>query len=326
MTVPEISIIIPVYNAARYLRECVDSILQQSFANFEIILIDDGSTDDSPQICDGYAACDQRVKVVHKPNAGVSAARNDGLDRARAEYITFVDSDDWVEAGYIQTLLNYKQYDIVFFPHRFIYGTGFTSEFKFREESGDATTMWGIVSNLKNNDTHVNFYGYTWNKMFRREIIEKFHVRFVEGLRVSEDEVYTLDYCTHAQSIKVLPTCLYNYRVLSTGLTATKNSSREQELLAKSFLEVINREKNEGINSAMMSSVVLVLYRAFLATTSFIRAHKLLRQMQNLAHTEAVRMTYFERKLQVILTSTSIVGFLYWLTRLPKNHILNRKS
>ena len=76
----------------------------------------------------------------------------------------------------------------------------------------------------------------------------------------------------------------------------------------------------------MMSSVVLVLYRAFLATTSFIRAHKLLRQMQNLAHTEAVRMTYFERKLQVILTSTSIVGFLYWLTRLPKNHILNRKS
>lgn len=138
MTVPEISIIIPVYNAARYLRECVDSILQQSFANFEIILIDDGSTDDSPQICDGYAACDQRVKVVHKPNAGVSAARNDGLDRARAEYITFVDSDDWVEAGYIQTLLNYKQYDIVFFPHRFIYGTGFTSEFKFREESGDA--------------------------------------------------------------------------------------------------------------------------------------------------------------------------------------------
>ena len=91
MNNPAISIIIPVYNAEKYLRRCIDSVLSQSFTDFELILVDDGSTDSSPQICDEYASQDSRVKVIHKANGGVSAARNDGLDIAKGEYVTFIE-------------------------------------------------------------------------------------------------------------------------------------------------------------------------------------------------------------------------------------------
>ena len=91
MNNPAISIIIPVYNADKYLRRCIDSVISQSFTDFELILVDDGSKDKSPQICDEYASQDKRVRVIHKVNGGVSAARNDGLDIAKGEYVTFID-------------------------------------------------------------------------------------------------------------------------------------------------------------------------------------------------------------------------------------------
>ena len=104
MTQPQISIIVPVYNSEKYLGVCIDSILSQSFRDFELILVDDGSKDSSAQICDEYASQDKRVRVIHKVNGGVSAARNDGLDIAKGEYVTFIDSDDWVEREFLSTI------------------------------------------------------------------------------------------------------------------------------------------------------------------------------------------------------------------------------
>ena len=104
MTQPQISIIVPVYNSEKYLGACIDSILSQSFRDIELILVDDGSRDSSPRICDDYAQKDGRVKVIHKANGGVSAARNDGLDIAKGEYVTFIDSDDWVEREFLSTI------------------------------------------------------------------------------------------------------------------------------------------------------------------------------------------------------------------------------
>ena len=108
-----ISIIIPVYNTEKYLRRCIESVLSQSFTDFELILVDDGSKDSSPQICDEYASQDKRVRVIHKVNGGVSAARNDGLDIAKGEYVTFIDSDDWVEREYLQSLYDKRSLDFV---------------------------------------------------------------------------------------------------------------------------------------------------------------------------------------------------------------------
>ena len=95
---PAISVVIPVYNSQKYLRECIDSVLAQSFADFEVVAVDDGSSDESPAILDEYAAKDSRVKVVHKANGGVSAARNDGFDVVSGDYVLFVDSDDYLAA------------------------------------------------------------------------------------------------------------------------------------------------------------------------------------------------------------------------------------
>ena len=94
---PELSVIVPVYNAEKYLHKCVDSILSQTYRDFELLLVDDGSPDQCGRICDAYATQDPRVKVIHKPNGGVSEARNVGLDQAKGNYISFIDPDDWVE-------------------------------------------------------------------------------------------------------------------------------------------------------------------------------------------------------------------------------------
>lgn len=102
---PQISVIVPVYNAERYLHRCVDSILSQTFSNFELLLINDGSKDSSGAICDEYAAKDPRVRVFHKENGGVSSARNLGLDNACGEWIAFVDSDDWISENYLESML-----------------------------------------------------------------------------------------------------------------------------------------------------------------------------------------------------------------------------
>ena len=104
---PQVSIIIPVYNSENTLRRCLNSVLAQTFTDFECLLVDDGSTDDSGRICDEYAEKDKRFRVFHKENGGVSSARNVGLDNASGEWITFVDSDDWIEGSFLDSLLNF---------------------------------------------------------------------------------------------------------------------------------------------------------------------------------------------------------------------------
>ena len=319
MNNPAISIIIPVYNAEKYLRRCIESVLSQSFTDFELILVDDGSKDQSPQICDEYSSQDTRVRVIHKVNGGVSAARNDGLDIAKGEYVTFIDSDDWVEREYLSTLSYYRDYDIVFFSHRLIYEDGYTSEFMFEAKEGNKQNIWEIVASLRKNAVKSNFYGYTWNKKFRRDIIEKYMIRFVEGLKISEDEVYTLDYCTHAESIKVLPICLYNYRVLGTGLTATKNSSEEYKKLADSFLAILEREKDNHIDEVYVSVIAEELYTAAMDQNSPIYAFLRLKQMKNALKDGKIEKVD-SRKIKFIASMPIFVELIWWLScRVKKN-------
>lgn len=113
----KVSIIVPVYKAELYIRKCIDSILSQTFTNFELLLIDDGSPDNCGKICDEYAELDTRVHVFHKENGGVSAARNLGLDHAKGDYVCFIDSDDWIDPDMLETLIGWeqkKQTDLLF--------------------------------------------------------------------------------------------------------------------------------------------------------------------------------------------------------------------
>lgn len=183
-----ISIILPIYNAEQYLRRCLDSILAQSYTDFELLLIDDGSKDSSGAICDAYAVKDSRVRVFHKENGGVSSARNLGLDNALGEYITFCDADDYVTpdwlAAYSEAIAN--NVDLAIQGYYAIDGDN-TVEKNLSPCQGDTIeAKRQLITSLM----FQGMYGYLWVKLFRRAIIEEHVIRFDTQSTFREDEQF----------------------------------------------------------------------------------------------------------------------------------------
>lgn len=256
---PKISIIVPVYNVELYIRKCIESILHQSFSDFELILVDDGSTDDSGRICDEYAEKDSRIKVIHKPNEGVSIARNTGIDNASGNLITFIDSDDWVEDAYLQMIFDEIGYsDILFFGSVWHYEDGCIRSMSFKNSVYEKDIEQGMLALLKNN-ININYLGFTWNKAFRKDIIDRYHIRFVERLSFSEDEVFTLDYCKHVKTLKIIETLLYHYLWKDDGLTQAKKKKADYLLLIDNLERTINALKHEDLHS-YYSERIAILY------------------------------------------------------------------
>lgn len=184
---PQISVIVPVYNAERTLHRCVDSILAQTCRDFELLLINDGSTDGSGKICDEYAAKDARIRVFHKGNGGVSSARNVGLDEARGEWIAFCDSDDWVDAEWLEIFFGKLGYNVGmviqgFFPHgkQWNYKTGLD--------------YYGAVEECILKLSENNILGYLWSKIFKKSIVMQRHLKFDSEIAFREDELFCLKY------------------------------------------------------------------------------------------------------------------------------------
>lgn len=265
MNTPKISIIVPVYNVEKYLRRCLDSIVDQTFTDFELLLVDDGSTDQSGKICDEYNEKDARIKVFHKENGGVSTARNLGLDNAIGEYVSFVDSDDWVEPNYCQTLVdNIGDADIMFFDEIWHYEDGCSpivssGSFCSHERNEIEKKILQMISNEHNH----NYFGYTWNKIFKREIIDSNDIRFVDGLSVSEDEIFTLDYCLNANSMKTLsPSPIYNYMWASMGLTHKRKGCDMMLLLAKCTKQRVSYMQNTELRRFFHKRIVMHCIKA----------------------------------------------------------------
>lgn len=215
MARPQISVIVPVYNSAKWLGRCVDSIMAQTFGDFELLLIDDGSTDGSADFCDSYAARDARISVLHKANGGVSSARNEGIALSRGEYITFVDSDDWLEPDYLQCL------------HNGI-GNADLAICDFQAEGSDEKWQQSIRPGLVQPEDFTDFIMATypachltapWIKLFRRSIIERHGLRFDSRLDTMEDTLFVLDYLRYAGTIACSNRKLYHYRRDGGGLS-----------------------------------------------------------------------------------------------------------
>ncbi len=204
-----VSVIVPVYNAEMALNQCVDSVLCQTFKDFELILIDDGSVDNCPCICDEYAQIDPRVMVIHKENQGVSAARNDGLDVASGTYITFVDSDDYVSSNYLSALVEgvKNDFDFVCAAKTNIYSDRQLSD---KKPAFELDLTQEIGSSYYN-----KLAGYTspWMKLFKREIIMEHNIRFNPAVHYGEDTAFVYEYLSYCKRIKQIPDCVYFYRV-----------------------------------------------------------------------------------------------------------------
>ena len=202
---PLVSVIIPVYKVEKYLAECVDSVLNQTYRNLEIILVDDGSPDACGAMCDAYAAQDDRVRVIHRPNGGLSVARNAGLEVMTGEWVLFVDSDDWVDLDTLETLLNRKdeRADIIEF--------GYSYSFVDREEEqlyfadilcGSRQALGLLVEGQKP-------MGLAWDKLYRASVIK--NLRFIEG-RYYEDAPFVIEALWQCNCFQYLPHACYHYR------------------------------------------------------------------------------------------------------------------
>ena len=229
-----ISIIVPVYKVEQYLPRCIESILAQTYEEFELLLIDDGSPDNCGRICDEYAEIDSRIQVIHQKNQGVSAARNVGVELAKGEWVCFIDSDDYIESNYTSlVLMADDNTDVLFYGCKFINGEDVV-EFKSSEEriiKGEVNIL-AAIHNMTSVKPGWGRFGYPWIKFYKKNILDEYNIRFIENMRREEDTIFSLEYMQHVKQIQLLPNCVYNYIVSSSGLTGLKNSHDEYVLLA----------------------------------------------------------------------------------------------
>ncbi len=206
---PKISIIVPIYKVEQYLTRCLESIIAQTFTDWECILIDDGSPDNCGLICDQYVLKDKRFKVIHQENRGVSAARNAGLDVAQGDWVGFVDSDDWVESNMYQLLYQNAENNNVD-----IVSCNCFLELKKSSIEKKVFTFEDAYDNLYSLIMSQR-QGWLFICLFRREIIDSYNVRFPSDICILEDEIFQIDFFLHSEKSFYIQEYLYHYNLIN---------------------------------------------------------------------------------------------------------------
>ena len=217
MKTPKISIIVPVYKAEKYLHRCVDSILAQTFTDFELLLVDDGSPDESGKICDEYADKDRRVRVFHKENGGVSSARNQGIEHALGEWLYFVDSDDMLFDYTLKELYSKTSNEIDSVIGGYIETDGVNCLYKTECKKD---MLWDYKTALLDFYTPLygKFNGYLWNRLFRHSVINQYRIRFSEQIYYKEDGLFVIVFiCKSQKGTAVTSKIIYQYFINSDG-------------------------------------------------------------------------------------------------------------
>ena len=211
-----ISIIIPVYNADQWLRRCIESCINQTYKDIEIILVDDGSSDTCPQICDEYEKKDKRVVVFHKSNGGVSSSRNMGISKAKGDYIFFVDSDDWLEKNALEIILKYQvkaDYDLVVCNH-IVHYDDLSTKLNILDEKTIIFEEEYAEYLLKT----VSFLRTPWGKLYKANIVKTHNVLFDRNMTLGEDTLFNYSYSKYVKSIRILSNdYLYNYQEITSN-------------------------------------------------------------------------------------------------------------
>lgn len=220
----QISIVVPVYKAENVLKKCIDSILTQTYTDFELILVDDGSPDLSGKICDDYAVADKRVSVIHKKNGGVSSARNEGIKNAKGEYICFVDSDDYIEPTYLEILIEtkrlYKDIDNVWCCFQTVSDYNGNNRNEVRVNTDKEILLYSCSDIMT---LHSSWFDASpCNKLYNTDTIKDNNLLMDENLSLGEDLIFNLQYldCTN-KKIVIINKCLYNY--LRSGAESLDN-------------------------------------------------------------------------------------------------------
>ena len=236
--VPLVSIIVPVYNAEKYLNRCIDSILSQTMTDFELLLIDDGSKDNSGRICDEYSEKDARVRVFHKPNGGVSSARNLGLDNAKGKWITFVDADDRCSCNYLEHLLSKvdDDTDLIISYAVICDSTGEKAEV-YPEYRVNATNFERLFV-----DSDMHWHTSPWAKLYRASIIYENSLRFNEMMHIGEDADFLFSFMLITDKIYVSSDTDYYYTCDVSGSLTKRINTIDSEIASyRNILCLVNR-------------------------------------------------------------------------------------
>lgn len=254
----QVSVIIPVYNAEKYLKECLNSVISQTFHDFEVIIVDDGSTDASGKICDEYAFKDKRIKVIHKKNEGLIRARKEGIQEAEGQYISFVDADDWVDDDFLETLIcsiKGNQADIAIIEC-------------VREESGKSKILRNNIENGVYESKRIvdeifpqmlhwsGFYQfgilpYMCNKIYRKDILLKCYEDIVDEIYDGEDVAVVYPYLLKCHRVVIASMAKYHYRIHEQAMTAKKKTDY-YENVAKLYLYLCNEFKKSRYSDLLM--------------------------------------------------------------------------
>lgn len=255
---PTISVIVPIYQVEEYIDKCLESIIKQTYRKLEIILIDDGSKDNSGRICDYYAMKDHRINVIHKQNEGVSKARNLGIEKSSGQYICFVDADDYINENYIEELYNLC---IENDAEISICGVINIKEDIIKEKSKKIVKVWNSSQAIKELFEEKYFYCVMWAKMYKKEMFDEY--RFNEKTKIAEDLEIMYKILSSTKRVAINTTKqLYYYRIRENSALHTKyNNNHENELkiIEEAMFFLNTRYKN--IISSIMKKYINVNYR-----------------------------------------------------------------
>lgn len=250
---PKLSIIVPVYNAERFIERCMDSIYAQTFEDYEVILVDDGSTDNSLQICRKYADKDSRIKVKTKKNGGAGSARNLGISEARGEYIAFPDVDDWFEASMYEELYQLakaENFDVVFSGVNYYKQTKGDVEY-FRSENIEShsyITKEECRKHIMDFFPTTTIFDVPWNKLYKRKVIIENNIRFSD-LRRCQDAMFNVDFFNCIDSACSIEKAYYNYMLNTTSDIQRKFSKNYIDICISYYTHLIEVLKLWGVYS-----------------------------------------------------------------------------
>ena len=340
---PLISVIVPIYNVEKYLNRCIESIVNQTYKNLEIILVDDGSPDNCPQICDEWKEKDNRIKVIHKENGGVSSARNEGIKNANGEYISFIDADDTIDINTylnIKNVINQCRSDIIDFGWQYVSKNNeITKNINKLEKNTILSKKYiteVILPPLLNIEDKKYFvFDFVWNKIFKSEIIHTHNILFNDKRKTWEDRIFLVEFLKYANTYYSIDDFFYNYMDIPNSLSR-RYSLDFFEIIIENYLFYYNNFSKiydfdtDYVNNYWSSSIENMIFKSIAETKN---KEKIKENIKLILSNNQVIQWYSKRictdeftKLvtkQVVNRNISNAIFLY--TKKYKQNILKEK-
>lgn len=317
------SIIIPVYNVAEYLDECLQSVLAQKYRNFEILLIDDGSTDGSGQICENYQARYSNIKLIKQKNSGLAATRNKGLDMAIGQYVLFLDSDDiWLGNDVLQQIEVILQHDkcqmLQFAFCKFVDGTKeFVKKFKNKNKEYHAVSLKELI------DNNVDLMTNAWTKVFEREFLEKNHLRMDAKLRSSEDIDFSFKAWMYLERVSVISNVFYGYRIRRGSLSVDALASIWRRRIIERWAHYEYMSLESELKDYIMSKLAYQ-YLIMVSKIPRIESKEERKEIYKFAKEKKYLLKYVKgRKAKIMagvckLTGITLATYLFYIINLVK--------